>query len=392
MKRLLLIALLIAALPYVRSPIYRFPPPTPFTGSQFYDPYGDAAGDWRQNAWQRTNLHAHSRAWVGLTNGQQSDEEVVRAYRALGYSVPGLSNYHYISMVPDGAGLPMYEHGYNLGKRHQLAVGARKVEWFDFPLFQSTNQKQFIIDLMKRNSELVGITHPSGRDSYSSDDLRQLTGYQLIEVVNGPFADDEPWDAALSTGRLVWGMANDDNHDINDRLRMGLSWNMVHSTTNPSDVLSALKGGHFYSVFRLDDHPNAALTEIANYTFHDGTLTITCAGAIPAFEFFGQNGVIKKTVRDTLTASYTFDANDTYIRTIIWAPRHVIYLNPIVRWDGHQVPTPVAMVDQTATWIMRLSVAGAAAFVVMVFRRPLYLTGPKHFSAPIASDTGETPA
>ena len=55
----------------------------------------------------------------------------------------------------------------------------------------------------------------------------------------------------------------------------------------------------------------------------------------PGLQFFGQGGVVKKVVREVLTGSYKFDATDTYIRTIIWTPRQVIYLNPIIRWDGN---------------------------------------------------------
>ena len=69
------------------GPIYRFPEPTRFSGPHFWNPYTRMAG-----SWQRTNLHAHGHSWVGLTNGQQSDEEVVQRYRDLGYTVPGVSD------------------------------------------------------------------------------------------------------------------------------------------------------------------------------------------------------------------------------------------------------------------------------------------------------------
>ena len=79
------IALLVTA-PYVWGPIYRFPEPRLFTGSALWNPYANLSGNW-----QRANLHAHGRAWSGLTNGQQSDEAVAQRYRELGYSVPGVS-------------------------------------------------------------------------------------------------------------------------------------------------------------------------------------------------------------------------------------------------------------------------------------------------------------
>ncbi len=67
-------------------------------------------------------------------------------------------------------------------------------------------------------------------------------------------------------------------------------------TASDADVIDALRKGHFYAVMRLDTEPTADLTVLENVEFKDGTLTITCSGRIPAFEFFGQGGVVKKTV------------------------------------------------------------------------------------------------
>ena len=360
MKRIISIALLVLALPYARSPIYRFPAAVPFTGAQFYNPYAAWKGPW-----QRANFHAHSQSWVGLTSGSQSDEEVVAAYQRLDYGVIGLSNYQRIYTPATGPAFPVYEHGYNLDKRHQLAIGARGIEWFDFPFGPFPSQEQLVIDLVKQKADLVALAHPSIRNAYSSHNLRQLGNYQLMEVVNGPFGDHGPWDVALSSGHTVWGLANDDSHDISEPRRFAMAWNMISSpTSSQSDVIDALRGGHFYAVMRLDDTPNAPVTRVDNVAFRDGTLTITCSGAIPAFEFFGQNGVIRKTVRDVLTASYTFQPDDTYIRTIIWAPRLVIYLNPVIRYDGTHLPSRQPSVNQPATWAMRLSILGAVLSII----------------------------
>jgi hypothetical protein len=352
------------ALPYVRSPIYRFPAPTTFSGNHFYNPYAALKGKW-----QRANFHAHGRAWRGMTSGEQTNEEVVKQYHALGYDVAGISNYHSIS-TPEGTSIPIYEHGYNLGKRHQLAIGARRVAWFDFPFLQSAHHQQLVLDLVGKTADLVAIAHPSIRDAYSRGNLAQLAGYQLMEVVSGPFGDYHPWDMALSSGRPVWGLANDDTHDTNEPRRFAMAWNMIDApTTSRTDIIEALRGGHFYAVMRLDDNLTAELTNITAIEFKDGTLTLRCTGAIPAFEFFGQNGEIRKTVRDSLTASYTFDERDTYIRTIIWSPRHVIYLNPILRWDGAQLPAPVANINEPATWLMRLSIVAAGGFAATALLR-----------------------
>ena len=287
--------------PYVWGPIYRFPEPTRFGGSQFWNPYARLTG-----TWQRTNLHAHGRAWVGLTNGQQSDQEVVQRYRDLGYNVPGVSDYQRIAAQHGIATMPIYEHGYNINKRHQLAIGAHSVQWFDFPLWQSLSHEQYVIDKVKAKADLVALAHPATRDAYTTDDLRQLTTYDLIEVVNGPFAVEDAWDAALSTGHAVWAVANDDTHDLTDSRRTAAAWNMIDSsTTSTSDVVNALRTGRSYAVLRTGTLESANLTMLNGVDVSENTLTVSIAGAESTFSFVGQDGTIRKTVKNAVSASYT---------------------------------------------------------------------------------------
>src|SRR5262249_29188256 len=158
----------------------------PFHGDQFCNPYASATA-----AWKRANFHAHGLAWLGLSSAAQTDDEVVAAYLRSGYDVAAISNYQKIT---DSGTIPVYEHGFNVGKQHQLATGARRVAWFDFPFWQSIHQKQYVLDRVARSAELVAIAHPAAnRHAYSDDELRRLAGYQLLEVVNGKFTAERSW-------------------------------------------------------------------------------------------------------------------------------------------------------------------------------------------------------
>lgn len=349
LKRAAIGVVLLAAGPYVWGPIYQFPEPTIFSGSELWNPYTDLHG-----TWQRANLHAHGRAWAGLTNGRQSDAAVAQRYRELGYSVPGVSDYQHIAADSGVATLALYEHGYNLGKNHQLAIGARAVEWFDFPLWQSLSHQQYVIDRVKRKTDLVAIAHPASRGAYSTADLQQLTGYDFIEIVNGPFAVEDLWDAALSTGHPVWAVANDDTHDLTDPRRTAAGWNMIGSETpSTSDVVRALRSGRSYAVHRTGSIDSANVTVIDRVNVEDATLTVSVSGAASTFNFIGQNGAVRKTVKDVMEASYTFAKADTYVRTVVTSPQTVLYLNPVVRYDGTELPAPVARVDVASTWVLR---------------------------------------
>jgi hypothetical protein len=357
---------LLVVLPYAWGPIYRFPPQEPFRGAQLWNPYDGISG-----TWLRANLHAHGRAWIGLTNGQQPDAEVVQSYRDLGYDVPGVSDYQRIAAHHGIATLPLYEHGYNFAKSHQIAIGARSVDWFDFPLLQGVSHQQYVINRIKQSSALVALAHPGTRDAYAGDVLESLTGYDLIEVINGPFVVDSVWDVALSSGRPVWAVGNDDTHDLTDPRRRAVAWNMIEApTAGTTDIVHALKTGRFYAVLRTGAIGAADLTRLDRVEVRNRTLSVSVSGAPSAFTFIGQGGVVRQTVRDATRADYAFTDADTYVRTVIESPQTVLYLNPIVRYDGAlPLRAPLATVDATGTWLVRAASAGGCVLTGWVYAR-----------------------
>jgi hypothetical protein len=367
------IALILLGLPYAWAPQYRFPEPTPFSGAEWLNPYAGIGG-----TWQRANLHAHGRAWNGFTNGKQTNDEIVRRYRELGYDVPGISNYQRISDLHDPAAVPLYEHGYNIGKHHQLAIGARRVAWFDFPLWQSVSQQQYVIDRVKATAELVALAHPNSRFAYTLEDLRKLTGYDLIEVVNGPFTAEDSWDAVLSSGRAVWGVANDDTHDLTDPRRTAAAWNMIAAeTANVADVISALKKGQSYSVSRTGALAASGLTTLSRVEVVDGTLSVTCSGVPATFTFIGQHGAERKKVKSVRSAQYTLTAADTYVRVVVEAPQTVLYLNPVIRYNGRELAASAASVAAAATWTRRTAfLVACATLTVVAWRRRTAVPAP----------------
>jgi hypothetical protein len=266
--------------------------------------------------------------------------------------------------------IPLYEHGYNLGKRHQLGVGARRVVWFDFPLGQSIGQQQLIIDLVGRDSELVALAHPEGRDAYTVQDMQRLTGYHLLEVVNGPFVGERSWDAALSAGRAVWALGNDDNHDLNERRRFATAWNMIDApSASAADIVKALRAGRTYAVLRTDEIPTARETTLQSVTFDAGVLRVRTGGEPATIVFIGQDGAERRRVQRANHAEYSVADSDTYVRTVIYSPRSVMFLNPVLRYDGRAIPAPAARVAVARTWAMRGSVVAAVLALAVLIRR-----------------------
>lgn len=356
---------LLIVLPYAWAPIYRFPEAAPFSGDRLWNPYASPSGHW-----QRANFHAHGRAWLGLTSGAQPDHEVAARYRELGYSVAGVSDYQWIAAFHGVDTLPLYEHGFNLGKNHQLAIDAHSVDWFDLPLWQTPSQQQYVIHRLKARSGLVALNHPSSRSAYDADTLRSLTGFDLIEVANGPFTTETEWDAALSSGRAVWALGNDDTHDLEDVRRAAVAWTMIDaSTASSADVVSALKGGRSYAVLRTGEFASANLTTLSGLTVTGQTISVAVQGPPATIAFVGQNGVVRETVRNAVSASYVIRPEDAYIRTVVTGPHTTLYLNPVLRWNGTALPEPVATINGLLTWAQRGAALIACGVLWMMTRR-----------------------
>ena len=353
---------ILIAIPLLLAPVYRFPSPQPFTGAALWNPYAHLSG-----TWQKANLHAHSVAWGGVTNGAQSGADVVRAYKERGYAVAGVSNYASIAAQHGIDTIPLYEHGFNIPKIHQLAIGARRVVYLDFPFWQTVDQKQFILDRVGSEAELVSVNHPN--TGYVEDDMRKLTGYQLMEIVNGPFPVEDLWDAALSSGHTVWALANDDAHDVTNLKRTFIAWNMIDApSASASDIIGALRQGRTYAVSLVGSKPDASLKGVQ---VSDATMTVSSAGVPATYLFVGQDGAIRGTANQVMEATYTFAATDTYIRTVIRTPNVVMYINPVLRYDGASLPSPSAAVDTTSTWVHRaiIFIITAAIMFLLWHRR-----------------------
>jgi len=239
----------------------------------------------------------------------------------------------------------------------------------DFPLWQGIHQKQFIIDRLKQSSVLVAINHPSRLHSYTVDDVRQLTGYDLMELANGRVLTEDRWDAALSTGHAVWTIGGDDTHDVMDLARTAVAWNMIDAaSTSTADVIAALGAGRSYTVVRTSDIVTAGDLRLIGVRLDETTLTVTCEGSPATFVFIGQNGAIRKTVKDATSAAYILTPADTYVRTVVHGAQTDLFLNPVLRTEGGPPSIPVAAIDQFWTACARAAIVAACAAVAWLLR------------------------
>lgn len=357
---------------YATAPIYRFASPRPFAGDSTYNPYRNLV----ETRWLAGNFQVQTRVWLGLTNGRKNTSEAVwNAYRRLGYDIITISDYQSINRVfKDSSGyIPVYEHGYGIFKTHQVCLGSRRVLWRDYPLGASLSQKQHIIDLLLNDNELVALAHPDLRDGYLPEELKYLSGYQLMEVLNGARVSLAHWDTALSAGYPAFIVANDDAHDIYKPGEIGKYVTMIAASGPESaEIIRRLRLGSAYGVRVLTDLRGEDFIEqlprlISCEINKRDTLKVAFSDTADEIRFIGQGGKIQSIIRRATSANLPFGPQDTYIRVEAeFAGQAILYLNPVFRYCGGELLLPQrAYVDRQAT--LRKQVILLAGLLLLSF-------------------------
>ena len=340
------IALLLLVLyVYLSVPTYSFKEPKPFEGEYLYNPYQDMNPD----QWKKYHFHCHSRKFFGLTNGRKSKETAIDSvYQALGYDHYGISDYMGINAHgADKEGyIPAYEHGYGLiRKTHQICIGAESVYWPDFPFMQNLNMKQHTLNKLSERSRFAMPAHASFTKGYKVSDMKLLSNYRLIEILN-PYGNAlEHWDMALSNGHRVYALGDDDTHNITDYHEVCHNLTMINTESLDAErVYEALDKGLCYAV-EFDNWYYYPLTlaqkvKEAHELHHltkaqvegDTLFVQTSAETMRNVQFIGQGGKVLKVMDSVVTAFYVIQPEDHYVRTRIDINgRNFLYLNPVTR-------------------------------------------------------------
>ncbi|MDP4289795.1 MAG: PHP-associated domain-containing protein [Bacteroidota bacterium] len=363
---------------YLWAPVYKFSLHEPFRGDKLFNPYARMDS----NSWRKANFHMHSRMAGGLTDGRlNTSQAIYKTYRRLGYDVFSISDYMRVNKYGEGLQtyVPAYEHGYGIWKNHQLCIGSKGVSYLDYPFGQTLNDKQHIIDVLKKKNEIVTIAHPQFRKGYSPNDFRYLRNYDLLEALNHYRFSLPQWDAALSSGYPAYIIASDDAHDVNKPGEVGRCVTFINSPSDkPEDIISNLKAGNAYGVsvgrYEKETIDSIAATafnipKVNTVTVRNDSLFVAVSTKADAFRFISQDGNLKSLVRNNTKAVYPISKTDPYIRTeILFAGTHLsdsitIYLNPVYRYSGDKPVKPAAPeINTVATLLYRL-----LAFCTLIF-------------------------
>lgn len=349
---------------YFFSGVYDFFPSQPFTGKVWYNPFDG----WDTLKHLKANFHIHSRSWGGLTNGKYSVEDIKRVYDSLGYDVWGISDYQRIN---PHSPIKVYEHGYNVGKAHQLVFESSGVSWRDFPLWQSIHDRQHILSILRPMSPLVVLAHPAYMNSYPAWQLTKLSGYDAMEVLNRYGDSIDHWDSALSAGRYVPILSNDNTHNPYNPFQTAMRWTEIGTSEITSQaILQAIYRGA--TVGYREDYNTQAQTplHLEKWIFCGDTMEIYFTVQADSLRLIGQGGKIVHRATQTRKLTYLPTSEDTYLRAEAYLGKTELFTSPCVRSDKGLRPTlPPAPQNKGLTWLYRLFWLGIAFLGYRFLRR-----------------------
>ena len=373
----LLMVALLAIVVTSFSLVYNFQKPTPFSGNDIFNPYRNLD---TAHCWKRANFHTHTRVDGLLTECNYTPEQTLEFYDGLGYDIVTFSNHNALTSHPTDSSLQvnLYEHGYNLCKFHKLVFGSSRVWHFDnlLPIFAS--QKQFQIEQLKQQGDIIVLNHPLRTNSLSNNQLEKIGGYNIIELDSGKSTENSYWDAALSAGRYSFGIANDDLHHPDRTRAIAIRCNLLCTpTAEYNDIRTTLLDGCYYSM-RVPDYGNGDweqkreqnrhLPHIRNIGLTEDNIFITLSEAADSIKVTGQGHRTLAVAYNTDSLGYAMAPTESYGRfTAYFAEGEVIYSNPFARYDSSSSDSPFSTtysINILLTVLYNLIVALLAALLV----------------------------
>lgn len=327
-RRLVLASSLLCAAAWAVAPIAQVPSPASTANLK----------------WFKGNTHTHTLN----SDGDSTPDEVVRWYRDHKYSFLVLTDHNYLTSVDGLNALHGADDKFLVIKGEEVSSGfAGKplhINALDpARLVPATREGASVAEVLQKNIDAIRmangvphINHPNFGWAITADDLAQVRNNRLFEVYNAhPMVNnvggsghpslEQTWDALLSRGILLFGLATDDAHEFKklDDLassRPGMGWVMVRAEKlEARAIVSALDRGDFYAStgVELDDYQastSAITIKMKQRFWGSGREDNMKAGY--RIEFVGKGGAVLQDVQGT-EASYAIKGSEGYVRARI---------------------------------------------------------------------------
>jgi hypothetical protein len=252
--------------------------------------------DWWVGTPFKGQLHCHTTN----SDGAATPTQIVTNYKNAGYDFVSITDHDVNTADPGVTGIT-------------FIPGVEETESYHIVAWDATTQTAStdiptIIDFHTNLGRMTEIAHPNWSGTlvtvehmitYYANGYRFTEAYNANTNTNG----EDKWDAALSSGNLVYGTAVDDCHTDNGS-DFNKGWVVVYATSNSkADILAAIEAGNFYASTGND----IAVKKVSNVIY-------AASSWFSDIEFIGDNGVVLATANGTCRASYTLAGTETYIR------------------------------------------------------------------------------
>ena len=297
--------------------------------------------------WYRGNTHTHTLN----SDGDSPPDDVVRWYREHGYQFLVLTDHNFLTSVDAVNALHGAREKFLVIKGEEVTdrFGDKSLHINGLNVAREVAPQggSSVVEVLQRNVDAIRaeagvphINHPNFRWSITADELRQVRNNRLFEIYNGhPQVNnlggggvpglEEAWDAILSSGTLLYGIAVDDAHVFKQPgnpnvAGPGRGWVMVRAPAlEAGALLDAMERGDFYA---------STGVELTRYTATPQEITLairTTAFSKYRVQFIGSGGRLLKEVHES-PATYRFTGGEGYVRArILESNGHMAWCQPV---------------------------------------------------------------
>ena len=282
--------------------------------------------------WYKGNTHTHT----NISDGDSSPDVAVKWYKDHGYRFVVMTDHN---KTGDGGMQVVYgEPGKFLvitGNEISCSSEKKPVHLTAIAPSDSLNPVndstrvitlQKNVNAIRKAGAVPVINHPNFVWAFGAGEMGQVTGWSLLEIENshpmvhnrggiGKPSTEEMWDALLTKGMKIYGVASDDTHGYKDftpfRANPGRGWVCVRSDDlTPGAICAALDKGDFYS---------STGVELEDVTFDAASVSVKIKPAgVTAYvvEFIGKGGKVFAAMPGP-EASYRITGKEGYVRARI---------------------------------------------------------------------------
>ena len=299
--------------------------------------------------WYKGNTHTHTLN----SDGDSTTDDVVRWYREHGYRFLVLSDHNFLTSVDGLNAVHAADNQFLVIKGEEVSDRADAkpihINGLDVSTRVEPQHGSTVVDIVQRNVDAIRkaggiphVNHPNFEWAISAEDLQRVERTRLFEVYNGHHlvnnlggggipGMEEVWDRLLSSGKVIYGIADDDAHVFKqpgnpDVPGPGRAWVVVRADRlAPRAIVEALDRGDFYS---------STGVELSDYQVTDKAITITVQQKPSSryrIQFIGSHGrVLSETTASP--AAYLFTGDERYVRAKVFESNgRVAWTQPVFR-------------------------------------------------------------